>query len=206
MRNASVRRKINNLKKHYSSSLNFRRRRRKFQAEKARYYGVFAAEVAGVIILAFLVVETFGIRVSVAGESMAPTVENGNTVLLNKASYFIGGPKTNDVIAFYPAGNVNAKCSVKRVIGVPGDTILIQNGTLYVNGEVFEDIIETYSMSDSGLAATEITLKDDEYFVLGDNRNNSEDSRYETIKNVTKDEIAGKVWMCVSFHNFGSIE
>ncbi len=184
--------------------LNFRRRRRRFQAEKFREYATFSGLMLLVILAAFLLVQAYGIRTSVTGESMSETLNSGDTVLLNRASYIIKKPEANDIVAFYPTGNKNAKVSIKRIVGIPGDTIIIQRGTLYVNGTVYDDAVSTETMTEAGRASTEIVLKDGEYFVLGDNRNNSEDSRYETIGNILEDEIIGKVWFCISLDNFGT--
>ena len=93
---------------------------------------------------------------------------------------------------------------MKRVIAVPGDTILIQNGEVYVNGEPFTEEVDVSAMEDAGLATEEMTLGNDEYFVLGDNRNNSEDSRYANIGNIKKEYIIGKAWFRItSWSNFG---
>ena len=112
--------------------------------------------------------------------------------------YKVTNPKQNDIIVFLPNGNEKSHYYVKRVVAVPGDTVLIQDGALYVNGELFDEEIEVASMEDAGLAAEEITLGEDEYFVLGDNRNNSEDSRYANIGNIKKEYIIGKAWFRVA--------
>lgn len=186
--------------------LNFRRRRRRFQIQKFRKQGIFLGEIALVLLIAFLVSSAFGIRVEVLGNSMEETLAEGNTVLLNRFVYVYSKPTYNDVVAFRPSGNLNAQYSIKRVVGCPGDTIQIQGGYLYVNGDRYKEATNVDTISDSGLAESEITLGDNEYFLLGDNRNNSEDSRYETIGNVTKGEIVGKVWFCTSLSNFGFID
>ena len=87
---------------------------------------------------------------------------------------------------------------MKRVIGVPGDTVQIKNGRIYVNGTEFTEKVDVASIEDAGLAADAVTLGDDEYFVLGDNRNNSEDSRYANIGNIKREYIIGKAWFVIS--------
>ena len=83
----------------------------------------------------------------------------------------------------------------------------IKDGAVYVNGELFDEAVETAAILDAELAAEEITLEEDEYFVLGDNRNNSEDSRYANIGNVKKEYIIGKAWFVVSpYSEFGFLE
>ena len=113
-------------------------------------------------------------------------------------------PKPNDLIVFLPNGNEKSHYYVKRVIAVPGDTVQIKSGAVYVNGELFEEEVDVSAMEEAGLAADEIKLEEDEYFVLGDNRNNSEDSRYANIGNVKKEYMIGKAWFVVSpFKKFG---
>ncbi|MCR5545698.1 MAG: signal peptidase I [Lachnospiraceae bacterium] len=181
--------------------LNFQRRRRRFQKEKAKKIAIFILEILLVNLLAYGTVRSFGIRMTIAGESMEPTLSSGDVVLLNK----IGSIDTNDIVVFQPSSNLSAQYSVKRVIGTPGDTIVISNGDVYVNDVLFHNIAETEDIEDAGLASTEITLGEDEYFLLGDNRNNSEDSRYETIGNISSEAVVGKVWFCLSLGHFGLV-
>ncbi len=193
-------------KLHISDGLNFRRRRHKIQGDAVRYYLIWALQIALVVLLAFGLTAGFGKRVSCAGESMADTIpENGN-VWLNRVTYHLKEPQRGDVIAFYPKGNVNANYSIKRIVAVPGDTVLIANGRLYVNEQVTRLRQEDASIQEAGRAATVITLGEDEYFVLGDNVNNSEDSRYESVGNVSRSDIVGKVWFVLSLGSFGPIQ
>ena len=185
--------------------LNFRRRRHRVDPAVIQRFAIFMVEVIGVVFLAYLLVIAFGMRISNSGESMEKTLMAGDEVLLDKLTYRIRKPRANDVVAFLPEGNLNAKYSIKRVIGVPGDQIVISGGKIYVNGEVYNDILVRDAISEPGLAANEITLGEDEYFVLGDNRNNSEDSRYATIGNISMEDIVGKVWWDATWSNFGLV-
>lgn len=187
------------------SGLNFRRRRRKIQGEKVRYVSIWIVEILAVIALAFLVTLGYGKRISCSGESMTPAVAENGSVLVDRVAYHIRSPKKGDVVAFTPKGNTSANDNVKRIVAVPGDTVQIKNGRLYVNGTVTNLKQTGLSIKDAGRAETEITLGDNEYFVLGDNVNNSEDSRYESIGNVTRKEMIGKVWFCLSFKGFGPV-
>ena len=148
-------------KLHISDGLNFRRRRHKIQGDAVRYYLIWALQIALVVLLAFGLTAGFGKRVSCAGESMADTIpENGN-VWLNRVTYHLKEPQRGDVIAFYPKGNVNANYSIKRIVAVPGDTVLIANGRLYVNEQVTRLRQEDASIQEAGRAATVITLGED---------------------------------------------
>ena len=163
------------------STLNFQKKRKRFPVEKARYILILILEVAFVILMSYLAVRAFGMQFDIPGGSMEPTLLDKDVVLLNKFKYVLFSPERGDIIVFQPAGNLNAKTSVKRVVGVPGDKIFISGGNLYVNGEKYKDLIDTEAMKDAGRAKSEILLSEDEYFVLGDNRNNSADSRHQDI-------------------------
>lgn len=182
-----------------NDGLNFRRRRRKIDFEKVKYWGILVAELAIVICFAYGVVLAFGKQVECSNASMEPTYKTADKLLVNTIAYKIGTPESNDVIAFKPKSNVNANYSVKRVIGVPGDTIYISNGRIYLNDELYKENIEVERIENAGIAATPIKLNENQYFVLGDNRNSSEDSRYESVGFVAGDDILGKVWMKYPF-------
>ena len=178
-------------RKRRRSSLNFGRTRRKFNVERFRYIMTWVAEIAGVILLAFILVSTFGIRTNVVGQAMSDTLENGDEVFINK---LVKSPDSGDVIVFLPNGNEKSHYYIRRVIGVPGDRVQIKDGAVYINGELYNEKIDVAAMEDEGIAGEEIVLGEEEYFVLGDNRNNSEDSRYANIGNIKKEYIVGSAW------------
>lgn len=149
------------------------------------------------VFLAFVLVFSVGMKISMVGVSMEPALYNGQEVLINRFIYKITSPKRGDVIAFLPNGNQNSHYYLKRIVGLPGESIQIIDGYVYINGERLPED-EYDKMADYGIAGNEIQLGSDEYFVLGDNRNMSEDSRSGNIGAVKKDTIAGKVW----FHLF----
>ena len=123
---------------------------------------------------------------------MEKTLYSGQQVLVNRLSYLIFGPKEGDIIVFTPNGNRNTHFYVKRVVAVPGDVVCIKDGKLYVNNTIVDYGYD--KIMDAGIAENEITLDIDEYFVMGDNCNNSEDSRSGNIGPVTRDKIEGKAW------------
>lgn len=150
-------------------------------------------------LLAFVFIYCFGIRTSVVGVSMQPTLYNGEEILIDRFSYFFKAPEAGDVIVFLPNGNSNSHYYVKRVIGVPGDKVVIENGLIYVNDQFYEDKLIYDKIEDGGIAENGILLGEDEFFVLGDNRNNSEDSRSSNIGVVKRDYIIGRAWMHLKY-------
>lgn len=155
-------------------------------------------EIAVVLFLAFVLVYFFGEKVVNVGESMSPTLENGDTVLVNKLNYSITGPSRGDVVVFKPHGNENTHYYIKRVVGLPGETVEIKDGKIYIDGEVLEEELETEPVQEAGVASSPVKLGEDEYFVLGDNRNNSEDSRSADVGDVLKKHMLGKAWFVLS--------
>lgn len=186
------------------SGLNFSRQKRKTNVKLVKEVSLWILQIALTILLAFTFVYFIGLRTSAVGQSMAETIYNGDNILVNRFIYAVSNPKPNDIIVFKPNGNEKSHLYIKRVIGVPGDTVQIKKGIVYVNGEIFSEAISTSSIEEAGIAAEPIILKEDEYFVLGDNRNNSEDSRFANIGNIRKEHIIGKVWFrIVSWKEFG---
>lgn len=164
----------------------------------------------GECVLAFAIgcvlVYYFMTSLTCVGQAMEPTVESGAQVLVNRFIYSLTAPKPGDVIVFKPNGNANAHYYMRRVIGVPGDTVQIREGFVYVNGELFETGTGNEQMDYSGVAEEELILGKDEYFVLGDNRNASEDSRNADIGNVRRRDIYGLAWFVrYPWDNFGMI-
>ena len=156
------------------------------------------ADLLIVILLAYTLTLFLCDRTTISGNSMQPAIENKDTVLLNRIAYSFHGPKRYSIIAFLPNGVKTSKIYVKRVIGLPGETIQIHDGKVYINGSVLEDDVSEDDILTAGLAAGELTLGENEYFVLGDNRNNSEDSRFANVGVVKKDDIVGSVWFIAS--------
>lgn len=147
--------------------------------------------------LSYLLVMFVVQRVEVQGESMEPTLSNGDNLFVDKISYRFRDPERFDIIVFPPKGEPD-KYYIKRIIGLPGETVQIdENGNIYIDGEL---LIEGYGKevidaNHIGLAAEPIELGVNEYFVLGDNRNNSTDSRYAGVGNVKRSDIVGRAWI-----------
>jgi len=132
------------------------------------------------------------VKTAVAGVSMEPTLMEGQVVIVNKIEYYLKSPKRSDVIVYKQSNREHSYYEIKRVIGLPGETVKIKNGIIYINDEVLKEKIKTETIENAGLAEEGIKLDDNEYFVLGDNRNDSEDSRFASVGNVLRNEILGK--------------
>ncbi|MCD8109291.1 MAG: signal peptidase I [Clostridiales bacterium] len=180
-----------------TKGLSFRRRKKKFSLSMSKNIALMAIKILIALFLAFVVVYSVGMKVTVSGNSMESIISDGDRVLVNRLVYSLSEPKAGDIIVFLPNGNEKSHYYVKRVVAVPGDTVYISDGVLYVNGEMYDDE-DTEAIVNAGLAEEEITIGEDEYFVLGDNRNSSEDSRYANIGNIKMEYIVGKAWFYYS--------
>ena len=160
------------------------------------------------VFLAFVLVFSIGMRTSVIGDSMEPALHNGQEILMNRILYRISKPSHGDVIVFLPNGSQNSHLYVKRVVGLPGEKVQIREGNVYIDGVLLEEGELFDKIIDPGIAQNELLLESDEYFVLGDNRNSSEDSRSGNIGAVKKDTIIGKAWfhMAAEDEGMGLIE
>lgn len=174
--------------------LNFNHKRRKISGNTIREIALWLFGIFAATFLAFVVVYCLGMTTSMIGISMEPSLMNGEKILVDRFSTLVSSPKRDDVIVFMPNGNQSTHYYVKRVVGVPGDTVQILDGLVFINGSLVEDDEDFDKIAEPGLAENEITLGKGEYFVLGDNRNNSEDSRFANIGIVERESIVGKVW------------
>ena len=136
--------------------------------------------------------------VTMQESAMEPTLSVGERFLVNKGIYKISSPQRDDIIVFKTNGSDDAALHISRVIGLPGETVQISGGKILINGAVYENDGDFPEISNGGLASSAVSLESGEYFVLGDNRNNSEDSRYADIGNVKKKYIVGKLWFTIS--------
>ena len=139
-------------------------------------------QIVLVCLCAFVFVWYFGHQISNIGESMNPVIRNGDVVLVNRIVYDASTPKRGDIIVFKPKGNENLHSYIKRIIGLPGESVEIRDGEIYINNRKLNEKYETTAIADTGIASEKIVLGGDEYFVLGDNRESSEDSRMADIE------------------------
>lgn len=166
------------------------------------WFLVFAVLLTVLVALPYFVSVT-----TVHGESMLPTLADGDRVLIDRFCYRVGEPARFDIVVFSYHYRPNTYY-IKRVIALPGETVRIGgDGVIYVNGSALVEHYGNAPIRDSGLASGEITLGADEYFVLGDNRNLSVDSREPDVGNIKKSDIAGRGWLCIlPFARFGVLE
>lgn len=172
-----------------------RRRNRK------RYYCYeilsFFVMLAVVYVVCSGVVRYVGQKTLVDGSSMSPTLEDGDVLIVDKLSYRFREPERFDVVVFRYLYKENSYY-IKRVIGLPGETVQIKAGKIYIDGQLLEENFGNAEMTNPGRASQPITLGADEYFVLGDNRNISSDSRDPSVANVALDQIVGRAFVCVA--------
>jgi len=191
-----------------NKGLDFRKKRRKkIQIETIKEIFSWFFWIGVSVFTAIVLMYVLGLRTNVIGNSMEPGLHSGQQILINRLIYQVSSPKRDDIVAFQPNGNENSHYYIKRIVAVPGETVQIINGYLYVDGKKIDNG-EYDKIQDPGIAINEIYLNDDEFFVLGDNRNFSEDSRAGNIGVVNKNYIIGKVWFRLSkqLDNIGFVE
>lgn len=157
----------------------------------------FMIPIAKAALLVYFLTSYVFVIVQVDGYSMYPTLDDNSRLFVEKISYRFGEPERYDIIPFLYKTDIYY---IKRIIGLPGETVRIDNeGNIYINGEIIEDVaVAEDCIFAPGVAKDSITLGDDEYFVLGDNRNGSMDSRSSDVGLVHRDDIVGKVSFCIS--------
>lgn len=166
----------------------------------------FSIYILVVLVLTLLVVRYVGQRTVVMGHSMEPTLSDQDNLLVDKLSYRLHDPKRFDVVVF-PYQYADKTYFIKRIIGLPGETVRIDGtGSIYINDELLMEAYGKEVIEDPGLARDGITLGADEYFVLGDNRNDSSDSRFVSVGNIKGSQIIGKAFLRIyPFSAFGRI-
>ncbi len=156
---------------------------------------IWFIEIAAVVTLAYYITHYALEKTLMSGQSMESTLKDQDNILINKFAYVFSEPKRFDVIVFKQSDKEHSYLNIKRVIGLPGETIRIVDGKVYIDGSVLREPVKTEAITNAGLAEEEIKLDENEFFVLGDNRNNSEDSRFANIGNIVTGDIIGKAWI-----------
>ena len=159
-----------------------------------------------VVAASYLIVTFVGQRTEVSGSSMETTLSSGDQLIVDKISYRFRDPKRYDIVVF-PYRYEENTYYINRIIGLPGETVQIVDGMVYINGSPLNEHYGNEVIEDPGSAAEPITLGDDEYFVLGDNRNNSQDSRASNVGLIHRDELLGRAWVRIlPLDQFGVIK
>lgn len=144
--------------------------------------------------LTFFIVTFVGQRTRVSGQSMENTLHDGDNLIVDKLSYRFRDPKRFEIIVF-PYQYEKNTYYIKRIIGLPGETVQVKDGYVYIDGEKLDEHYGKEVMDSAGIAETPIQLGDDEYFVLGDNRNHSSDSRDPSVGVLHRDDLIGRAWV-----------
>ncbi len=161
-----------------------------------------------IVIVSVLLIHQFvGQQIEVSGSSMESTLHNEDHLILEKVTYEIKKPKRYDIVVFRPYSEEKDTYYIKRVIGLPGETIQIIGSDIYIDDRLLDENYGNNPIMDGGIAQEPITLAQDQYFLLGDNRNNSKDSRDESIGPVKRSAIIGRAWVRIwPFDKFGILE
>lgn len=173
-------------------------KKKKSRAQKRREFLIELLSnslfLLAVLVLTLLLVKYVGQRTVVLGQSMERTLYDGDNLIVDKISYRFRDPERFEVVVF-PYAYEEKTYYIKRVIGLPGETVRIEDGTIYINGSPLTENYGAEEIRKAGIASEEIKLADDEFFVMGDNRNNSKDSRDPSVGPVRKSEIIGRAWL-----------
>ena len=148
-----------------------------------------------VLCLTYIVIHFVGQRTQVIGGSMETTLSENDNLIVDKLTYRFREPKRFDIVVF-PFQYEKDTYYIKRIIGLPGETIFIdEEGNIFIDDELLTESYGKEIIKDAGRAYEPVTLGEDEYFVMGDNRNNSQDSRDPTVGNIARSDIIGRAWI-----------
>jgi len=159
---------------------------------------IWILSIMTIIGLGYLTVRISIVKVVVSGGSMERTLSDNDKIMVEMLSYRFGEPKRFDIIAYKQGGREHVYYGIKRIIGLPHEVVQIMNGHVYIDGKLLAEPMNVEPINIPGLAEQPITLDENEYFVLGDARNQSEDSRFANIGNIVRDDIIGKAFLRTS--------
>lgn len=168
------------------------------QVIKRRRRKQFLISIAAAFVLGVLVAYLFFSSYTSQEYSMDPTVEAGDRFFINRAAFRLGKIKRGDLIAYQNTDSSDSSIHIRRVIGLPGEKIEIKDGLILIDGKTYMEDLNLPEMTMAGVAEKPVSVSSGEYFVLGDNRNSSEDSRFSDVGNIKNKQIRGKVWYIVS--------
>ena len=187
--------------------------RRRAERKKKKRQKALLKEILGnslfllaVFLITLCLVKFVGQRTVVVGSSMESTLQDGDNLIVDKISYDFKDPERFDIIVF-PFSYESGTYYIKRIIGLPGETVRIDDdGNIFINNELLEEHYGREVITDPGIAEDGIVLGENQYFVLGDNRNHSSDSRTSAVGLIQKERIIGKAWIRIyPFNKFGSV-
>lgn len=160
-----------------------------------------------VLCLTYIVIHFVGQRTQVIGGSMETTLSENDNLIVDKLTYRFREPKRFDIVVF-PFQYEKDTYYIKRIIGLPGETIFIdEEGNIFIDDELLTESYGKEIIKDAGRAYEPVTLGEDEYFVMGDNRNNSQDSRDPTVGNIARSDIIGRAWIRIlPLNKFGILK
>jgi signal peptidase I len=181
------------------------RRKRRF---RKRAFGLFVLIFA--IVLTIAVLSPFFLSsVRMESGAMSPSISISDKVGVNRFAYALWRPRRGDIVQFQTArreGGASSSAPIRRIIGLPGETVQIMDGMVYINGYPIDEAYRSGEMTYAGTAASALTLNSNEYFLMADNRSNNFDSRDATVGPVAEEDILGKVWIRIEpFEQFGLI-
>lgn len=186
------------MKKDWKENRKLQNAKEKLENKKIRSVLIWVFQITVTLAFAAMTAIVMFQSVTMQESSMEPTLSVGDKFFMNRIVYKMSSPKRGDIIVFKTNASDDAALHIRRVIGLPGETVQIANGRILINGETYKEGRDFPSISNGGQASNPISLESGEYFVLGDNRNNSEDSRHGDIGIVKKRYIAGKLWFTIS--------
>lgn len=153
----------------------------------------------------YLIITYVGQRTKVSGQSMETTLHDGDNLIVDKISYRFREPERFEIIVF-PYQHKENTYYIKRIIGLPGETVQVKEGCVYIDGEPLNEHYGNEMMENAGLAEEPVTLGEGEYFVLGDNRNHSSDSRDPSVGILHREDLLGRAWIRIwPLNKFGVI-